>query len=522
MRKKWVWVLAALGACALVVAGVSFYLDTVLRDSIERGMNERLKGYTVRIGAVRFHPIGFSLDLLDTTAVQDANPDPPVLRIPRLRASVNWRALLHRRLVADFLVESPKVYLNLVQAKQEIQDPKTVRERGWQDALEAIYPLKVNEFLVRDGELTYVEEGPFRPLQLSRVNFRAENIRNIKSPDHVYPSGIRLEGVVFDSGRIALDGNADFLATPHAGIRSSVSLQGIDLDYFKPILKRYNLSVKRGVLATSGHFEYAPRTKVVNLKEVSIQDADIEYVHKAKTAAAELQTAKEIQRAAKQVSNSPDVLLRLDKLNILQTTFRFRNEAADPPYRAYLADAQIRLANVSNQRAEGIATGNLKGKFLGSGDTAIDFAFWPEGKRLDFDVETRIDGTDMRKMNDLLRTYAGFDVDGGQFSFYAEVKVRRGNITGYIKPLFKDMKVYDADQDRDKPFFQQVKERLIGGIAWILENRPRQEVATRIKLSGSLDSPQFSTWQAAAGFLRNAFMKAILPGLEEAPLRRGR
>ncbi len=520
VRKRWVGI--AFGLVGLLIAGISFYLDAILRASIERNINRQLKGFSVHIRAASFHPIGFSLDLLDATAVQTAHPDPPVLRIPRLHASVQWRALLHGRLVADFLIERPKLYLNLNQARTEIKNPTPLRERGWQEALEAIYPLKVNEFRVRDAELTYVDQGPFRPLQLSRVNFRADNIRNINSPEHVYPSEFHLDGVVFNSGRVVLDGNADFLAEPHVGLQGSIELEGIDLDYFKPITSRYNVTVRRGTLSTLGIFEYAPRTKVVDLQEISIRDVGIEYVHKPETAVVEDQTVRQIQRTATQVSNSPEILLRVDKVNVLQSAFGYRNEAADPPYRLFLADAEIHFTNVSNQHAEGKATGSVKGKFMGSGDSTISLTFSPVGKKLDFDLTVRIDGTELPAMNDLLRASAGFDVGGGQFSFYSEVNARQGNITGYAKPLFKDITFNNQRQDRKKGFFQGFKQGLVEGAARLLENPPRREVGTKINISGTLDSPEYSTWEAVGGFLKNAFLKAILPGLEkEAGRRRG-
>lgn len=117
-------------------------------------------------------------------------------------------------------------------------------------------------------------------------------------------------------------------------------------------------------------------------------------------------------------------------------------------------------------------------------------------------------------MNDLLRAHAGFDVVEGRFSLYCELSVRKGYLNGYVKPLIKGVSFYDAVQDRDKEFLQKVKERLVGALAWILKNRERGEVATKVDLYGSLDSPQFSTWEAVTGFLRNAFLRAILPGFD--------
>lgn len=513
MRKRWIWI--GLGLLAILIAGVSFYFDRVLHASIERNINRNLKGYSVRIRTVSFHPIGFSLDLLDTTVVQDKHPDPPIMRLPRLHASVHWRAVLHGRLVADFLFERPKLHVNLTQARTETREKTPIRERGWQEALESIYPLKINLFRVEDAEVTYMDQGPFRPLQLSHVNLRAENIRNVRSPDHVYPSEVRLDGVVFGSGKIVLDGNADFLEEPHIGFRASLSLERIPLDYFKPITTRYNVAVRGGTLSSAANLEYAPKTKIVNLQEVSVQDVEIEYVHKPETAAVERERAAQIEQTAKQVSNNPEILLRLDKVNILRSTFSFRNEAAKTPYRLFLSDTEIRVANLSNQREEGTATGTVKGQFMGSGDTNIQSTFLPAEKRFDLDLKVRIDGTDLTAMNDLLRSYGGFDAGGGEFSFYSEVNIRRGNIKGYIKPLFKDVEIADPLKESEKGFMRKVKETVLSGVAWILKNRPHHEIATTVNVSGTVDSPEYSTWQAVGGLLKNAFIKPLLPGFKE-------
>jgi len=509
MRNRWVWI--TLGLVALFVAGVSFYADTVLRDSLQRNINQQLKGYSVRIGAVSFHPIGFSLDLIDTSLIQNRNPNPPVMRIPRLHASIHWGALLHGRLVGDLLFERPKLYANLIQAKEEIQSKTPIQERGWQQALESIYPLKINVVRVEDAEITYVDEGPFRPLRLSHLNLLADNIRNVHSPDHVYPSDIHLDGVIFDSGKIVLNGDANFLAEPHVGVRASLSLEGIGLDYFKPITSRYNLTIQRGNLSALGNFEYAPKTKAVDLQEIWIRNADMEYVHKPRTAEAEYQTEQEIKQTAKKVTNSQEIRVQVDKVNILQSAFRFRNEVSDPPYQVFLTDAEIHLANVSNQRAGGKAIGSVKGKFMGSGDSMLDIAFWPEGKELDFDLKVQIGGTEVAAMKDLLRAQTGLDFTQGQFSLYSEVTLRQRNIDGYIKPLFKDL---TYDQQEPKGFFQGLKQGLMRGLAKLLENSPRHEVATTVNFSGALDDPKFSTWKAVGGLFKNAFLAPILPGFE--------
>ena len=514
VRKRWIWLAALLAVPTLMVIAVRFFVDEPLHRTVERNVNQSLQGYTVRIRALHFQPLDFSLDLIDSTISQDAHPDPPLAHLPLLRASVNWRALLHGRLVADFLLDRPQLNINLRQAKKEVKEETPLSERGWQDALEEIYPLKVNQFRVRDADITYVDEGAFKPLRLSRVNFRASNIRNVHSKERVYPSDIHLEGVVFESGTVQVEGHADFMAKPHAGIGANFSLKHIELDYFKPIIRRFHVSVRKGTMATDGHFEYAPTIKVADLQHLTIDGVEVEYVHRAETEASEKQVARTVVRSAKKLSNNPEILLRVDKVNILKSTFGFANRATDPEYRLFLANADIRIDNVSNQSTEGTAVGTLKGKFMGGGDTLVGVTFRPKAKSPDMDLKVQIHETKMPAINEALLAYGDVDVVDGLFSFYSEVTLRDGQIRGYIKPMFRGIQVYDEDQDRAKSFARRLRERLIGAGAWILENRARDEVATKVDISGTLDSPQFSSWEAVVGLLRNAFIQAILPGLD--------
>ncbi|HMF48068.1 MAG TPA: DUF748 domain-containing protein [Candidatus Saccharimonadales bacterium] len=198
----------------LATVAASFFLDEPLRRRMEANLNAALKGYSVRLGKLDFHPIGLSLDLEDLIIHQNGNPEPPVAQIPKLAASVDWRALLRGRVVADFVIDSPRLYINRKQARQEIEDQTPIKDRGWQQAVEEIYPLKINHFAIYNGQITYIDEGPFRPLELTAVNLFAENIRNVSSAEGVYPSPVHIDATVFQRGKLQVKGNADFLAEP--------------------------------------------------------------------------------------------------------------------------------------------------------------------------------------------------------------------------------------------------------------------------------------------------------------------
>jgi len=513
-RKSLLWIGGSLLLILLFVIVVAYLLDEPLRRKIERDLNHRLKGYTVRIGRLDFHPVGLSLDLKESTIYQSAHPDPPIAHIPNLSASVHWKALLRGRFVADFELDNPTVRFDLTQFSQEARDETPIKEKGWQDAVQAIYPLKINRFVIRNADITYIDKGPFRPLRITKLNFLSENIRNVESEKGTYPSPVEMEAVVFDMGRLKLKGHADFLAEPHVAFKGDFQVEKVALDYFRPITERYQFSVRKGVLSAEGFIEYAPDAETIIIKRVNLDSIDADYIHQAPSAPTE-GIAKKVAKTTKKYSNEPTLEVKVDELEVRNSRLGFINRAAKPPYRVFFTDVTLEIQNFSNHLRDGVARGKAKAKFMGSGPTEIEFAFRPENKGPDFDLKVRIENTDMRTMNDLFRAHGNFDVAAGVFSFYSEIKIRQGKIEGYVKPLFRDIKVYDERQDHEKSVFRKLYEGLVGGIAGLLQNRPREEVATQTSISGDIESPQTSTWETVLRIIQNAFFKAILPGFEK-------
>jgi hypothetical protein len=279
--------------------------------------------------------------------------------------------------------------------------------------------------------------------------------------------------------------------------------------------------VRRGTLSLQGVAEWRhDGGTLVHLRELTAEKLDLDYVHAVATKAAEQQTARQAKEVAKEAANKPEMLLRVDRARITGSTVGFVNRAAEPDYRLVLADTALDIQNLSNHFSEGAAIVDLRGKFMGSGATVAHATFRPEKNGPDFDLNLKIDNTDMRAMNDLLRAYGKFDVVSGLFSFYSELAAKNGRIEGYVKPLFRDVKAYDKRQDAEKSAFRKLYEKLVGGVSKILENQPRDEVATKTEVVGRVDDPKTSTWQAIGNLIQNAFFRAILPGFDEE-LRRG-
>jgi hypothetical protein len=509
------WIAGGILVLICLVIAFSYAASDPLRRYIENNINSHLDAYTVTIEKLRLRPPGFSLHLYDLRIIQKAKPDPPVAHIPHLAAGVHWRELLRARLVADFTIDRPSIHFDIRNVKEEQRNEVPIKREGWQEAAESIYPLKINLFTVREADLTYIDRDSYKPLHLSRLNFEAGNIRNIRSPEHVYPSSIHLDGVVFDIGRISLDGNANFLAEPHVTLKAGFALEKMDLSYFKPITDRYNLAVTGGFLSTIGNFEYAVREKIYQLDELFIDGAKFDYVHLPQTAGREKQTAKKAAESAKELSNEPTVTTEIERLKISNSEFGFVNKAAETKYRLFISDTEIDVENFSNQFLKGPAGFKLTGKFMGSGATRVTGTFRPEKSGADFDLAVAIEQTRMKSMSDLFRAYGNFAIESGLFSFYSELAVKEKTINGYVKPMFKDMEVTDKRTKDEKSLFHKLYVGIIEAISELLEN-PQDKVATKADISGPIEDPRASTWQIIARLVQNAFFKSILPGFSDS------
>jgi hypothetical protein len=509
------WIVGILVALLLIVGLAVAFIDEPLRAYAERQLNSRVDGYTFHIGKLDFHPIGLSIDLEDVTVVQTDHPNPPVAQLTKWHASVHWRELLSGHLVSDQSIERPVLHLTRPQASKEAKEDGPADKRGWQEAVFAIYPLQINEFTITDGDLTYRENSTSKPLHVGQLNFRARNIRNVRSKPDEYPSDVHLDAVLFDKGRLTLDGRADFLSEPYMGMNTDISLKDIELANVLPLTAQHQVYLTQGVLTTSGHVEYSPRIQVVRLKDLSLRDVKLDFVHAATTVAKEKNKGQKVAQTADTAVNHPTLLLRIDKGMIDNSEFGFVNKATNPEYRVFLTGTDMYLENWSNQLSEGTAIVRLRGMFMGSGATQLDGAFRPETKSPDFDLSLRIWKTQVKSMNNLLRAHGGIDVVSGVFSVFTEMTVKNGSIDGYLKPLFKDVDAYDPSQDRDKGLLKKIYEKIVNVASTVLKNTPRGEVATKTDLSGPVENPKMSTWETVVTLIQNAFFEAVLPGFEK-------
>jgi hypothetical protein len=515
-RRIAVRLLGGVAVVLLFVFIVSFFLDGIVRPHIERTMNANLKGYSATVPYAHLQLVGLTLTLRDLTILQKAHPRPPIAIFPTMRFQIEWKALMFGRVAANVLLEHPKLHINVMQLSTERKDPTPLRQKGWQEALQNVYPFKINRFVVDDGDLLYVERGQRNPLHLSGLSFVSDNIRNISEPQHRYPSWFRARMVIFNQGKMLFEGKANYLMTPFPGIQAHYTVTNVPLDPVTTASHHVNVTISGGTFDSNGFIEYSPAVTNIDVDKTKSFTTNMIYTHRSDTQHAEAKRADVAGKEIKKETNRRTVNISLHELDVEHSKLAFDDQDSTPPFTLFIDDTDLKLKNLANHSAQHPAQLALNGRFMGSGETEVAGTIHAYGQSPEVNLNIKIQNTDMTSLNPLLRAYGRFDVAQGYFTLYSQLAIADGILSGYVKPMFSDLKVYDYQKDKNKGVLAQGKQMLIGAAGHVFKNRQTQKVATQIPITGSLKKPNVSAWEAFVEIVDNAFVQAILPGFDRA------
>lgn len=502
----------------LLLIGISlFFIDEPLRGYIESELNNQLAGYSVELEGVDFHPLGFSINFENLILRQNANPDPPLLTIPLWTASIQWAELLKLKIVSDHHIVNAKVVLRHSQAEQEVKDETALENRGWQQALFVLYPVKINSLRIEDSFISYRGQADYPPLELTKIQLTADNIRNIRSPEGDYPSTVQMEGTLHTSGRLNISGKANFLAELFPGVSVDFDVNNVELKPFIPISSLLNLEIHSGTLNGAGHLEYSPWKHLAHITTVELENPLVNYREKGKSKSRNQVVAKPEHSGDRDElpENDEPFQLVVEHATMKNGELGYVNQTTQPSYRIFFNNLELKVAGLGVPKITQTFQLTLNGQFMGEGDTSLEGVVQPEIQSPDFYVKFKIGETEMKLLNEVLKAHGYFDVKKGKFSFYSELKVQDGLVKGYTKPFFKDPEVFDLAQDKKDNVFQQLYEGIVDGLSSILENVPRNQVATKTKISGNLKRKvDLNKWELIGNLLKNAFIDALTPSFE--------
>ncbi|SPE52473.1 conserved hypothetical protein [Verrucomicrobia bacterium] len=211
--------------------------------------------------------------------------------------------------------------------------------------------------------------------------------------------------------------------------------------------------------------------------------------------------------------------LTINSAVIEDGSVHFRTYESQKPVDVYLSHVNGSVDDLSNIRDETnplVATVQAAALVMDQAKLEFKMTLDPFSYRPTFHLAVRLLGLDVTKLNDLALTYGKFDFKRGWFDMVLEADAQEGQLTGYVKPLFRHLKVFSLTQDlKEDSVLQFFWQALVGGATTAFKNFPRDQFGTLVPFTGNTSGTTTTDILATIGnVLRNAFVRAYLPRLE--------
>ena len=213
---------------------------------------------------------------------------------------------------------------------------------------------------------------------------------------------------------------------------------------------------------------------------------------------------------------------QINSAEIQEGSVHFRAYQTPKPLDVYLSQVNGSIQNLGNIRDETTPlVASVQASAVAMDQAKLDFKMTldPFSYRPTFHMALRLLGLDVTKINDLALAYGKFDFKRGWFDLVIEADSKEGQMTGYVKPLFRNLKVLSVAQDiKEDNVLQFFWQAVVGFTTNILKNRARDQFGTLIPFSVDASSGTSTDILATIGnILRNAFIRAYLPRVENQP-----
>lgn len=207
--------------------------------------------------------------------------------------------------------------------------------------------------------------------------------------------------------------------------------------------------------------------------------------------------------------------LKVNRFEVRNGTIRYIDNASKPKVDVSLKNTHViarNLTNATNNKVELPSTVTAQA-FVYEGTLNFNMKLNALAVNPTFNLNAEMKNTNLVLLNDFLKAYGNFDVSQGTFGLFTEMAAKDGKFVGYVKPAITDLKV-TGPEDRKDTFFQIIWESLVGAVGVALKNQQKDQVATKIRIVGSFKNPHTNTLDAVWELLRNAFVVALRPSID--------
>ena len=184
-----------------------------------------------------------------------------------------------------------------------------------------------------------------------------------------------------------------------------------------------------------------------------------------------------------------------------------------------LSEVNGEITNLHNDAQSDLLTElRFVGAVEGKSRVQVNGSLNPNTQLPTFDINVEMERVPTSVTENIIKIYAPFDIEAGEFDLAAELKSLSGKVDGYVKAGVYNLTVFswkqDVVKDGDNPI-QLFVEGISALLATVFENDQKELVATRLPISGDLSQPTTSFTRALSGLFYNAFVEAYQLDVED-------
>src|ERR1700712_3979557 len=206
--------------------------------------------------------------------------------------------------------------------------------------------------------------------------------------------------------------------------------------------------------------------------------------------------------------------MTINKLEVTDGRIDYRDLNKQPNTDLHIQQMHLTALNLANvqKAADPLPSQvNLTGISIGDGKLKLDMKINVLKDIPDFDMGMQLTGANLLSLNGFFEANAKMDIERGGIDIFSKLKLKAGEMDGYVKPFIKDLKVLDVKKDIKKKggVLRVVKKAVVGLFAKAVTNHKTKKIATVIPISGNVKDPKTSGWASFVGILKNAFVHAF-------------
>lgn len=208
---------------------------------------------------------------------------------------------------------------------------------------------------------------------------------------------------------------------------------------------------------------------------------------------------------------------KINRVQIDEGSVHFQNFHSTPPVDIYIHDLAATATNLTNTSdlTELLPSGlRARGVAFGGGGLDLDLKMNPLAPVPTFEISGQLTNVNLVNLNDFLKAYGKFDVAHGTFALFASFAAADGKYEGYTKVFFENLDVFEWEKERKKNALQVFWQAIVGTVTAVFKNHPKDQLATKIPISGTFEGTDVGIWTATTTLLRNAFIRALVPKLD--------